>query len=422
MLPLSLDNSPSLYKTFVFYFIAMLFLILFSSYQLLNQGSIDDRWSNQTIVLIHLFSIGYLTPIIIGSLTQFLPVLYGIQIPYRLFLLFIFSIPIALLSYAINFHNQNLENNLINILAISLLWISIFLFSGNLFYRAIMQFLNQRKEIALLLSESFFNFVIAVFISIYLMMIHFGFPFSDFRPHITNFHLQIMILGFLFPLTTSILSNVIPMFYIANATSRKIILLSTFVTPLLYFKIFTNNFPTYSNVFSILLILLIIIISTSFIFQLYTRKRKTKDHTIYLWYFTFTCTIACSLIWLFNIFGILENQIAQLLIGKILFMGVILSITSVMLLKIIPFLCWLHLSRAQVTNNRYDIKIPHLGVFLINKEKLMINLFIISNLIFHLLGLYTLSSITLFALATIIMRIIIRGILIHKDISGKIIS
>lgn len=411
---LSFNDSPSLKKTYTFYIVSFIFLLTFSIYLFLNSNFINDRWSNQSIVLTHIFTIGYLLPLVLGSLTQLLPVLFGIKISYRYFSYLVTIVPLSLFSYAISFHTFNTEKNVINLSILSSLWFLLSIFIFTLIRKSFSKYLEDRKEIYVLLLESIFNFFIALAISVYLMLIHYGFSFQNFRPHITNIHLQIMIIGFLAPLIVSILSIVIPMFYVTKITSKKLLFLSTFLTPLLYLKIFSMEFLNVEKLLIILISFILIIILTSFFYQILNRRRKSKDYSIYIWYFTFASGIATCVLWLYQTLILIENDYFDMIIGKVFFMGFILSITIVMLLKIIPFLCWLQLSNYQLEKNKFSVKIPHLGLLLDESDKLILTILLISNLSLQITQFNKISSITLFLISLIMLKIIIKNLMNYK--------
>ena len=51
-------------------------------------------------------------------------------------------------------------------------------------------------------------------------------------------------------------------------------------------------------------------------------------------------------------------------IGVLIIQGVILTMINGMLYRIVPFLTWFHLQHMQVAERRFDIKVPHMKLFI----------------------------------------------------------
>lgn len=420
---LSLDNSPSVFKTLQFYIISCIFLILFSFYQLMNQESISERWNNQVIVLVHIFTLGHILPIIIGSFTQFMPVLFGIEIDFKKdFRYFLITIPACIVSYSFHFHKNTVYQNYINIFLISIFWLNLVYFIFIYLKKALQKLIQQKKYMFALLSIAILNLFISVLISISLVLVHFGFSLPIFRPNGTDIHFQFMTLGFIQPLMLCILSNIIPMFYITKQTSKTILKLGIISCIILYLKTMFTNDSDLSTMFTYLLIFINIVIASSLLHQIYSRKRKNSDQTIYLWYYTFSSFIVANITWAIKNLNFFDDSIMEMIIGKIVFLGIVLGAINAMLLKIIPFLTWLHLSQQQLKLNRFDVKIPHLGILISNTDKYLSLFFVVLILPFQVLNFYTISSFLIIGLALNNLKIIAKNMNIYSKTMTALVS
>lgn len=82
------------------------------------------------------------------------------------------------------------------------------------------------------------------------------------------------------------------------------------------------------------------------------RARNQRDATLMHWWLAMASLLAAVPAWLL--------QTPTELIGVLLLVGVGIGLPSGMLLKIVPFLCWLHLQSRQISLGRLRVRIPHM--------------------------------------------------------------
>lgn len=341
---LSLSNSTNIHTTFSCYTIAFINLIIFS---LLLSGKIIfvlDRWDENIIYLLHYFILGFIFPIILGSLSQLLPVLFGIEFKYN-FIFVLLSFLTALTPiYFQNIFNINLSLIQIFIFALSL---SLFFIAINL--KTIIMKIKNVKTISLMLATAYF--IVGIFISQMISFSYHQYFNIAFRPNLTNLHAKLMILGGLFHLIFAVSSNVIPMFFVTKNIKPKQMELFIFLYNLiLILEIIFNNRLTH-----IFLFLAILAFCLTSITLLHMRKRKIASPAIHLWYLFLIGIIITMAQYSF--------EIKEEMIGPLIFLFVIPAAIFAMLIKIIPFLLWLNLNNRQLSKLKFDIQIPTVNDF-----------------------------------------------------------
>lgn len=80
--------------------------------------------------------------------------------------------------------------------------------------------------------------------------------------------------------------------------------------------------------------------------------RGRIDATLLHWWLAMAALLGAVLVWM--------RQGSSELIGLLLLVGVGVGLPSGMLLKIVPFLCWLHLQSRQIALGRLRVRIPHM--------------------------------------------------------------
>ena len=86
------------------------------------------------------------------------------------------------------------------------------------------------------------------------------------------------------------------------------------------------------------------------------RSRPRRDANLLHWWSAMGAGIVAACAW-----GI---GAPEALTGVLLLVGVGVGLTSGMLFKIVPFLCWFHLQQRQVSVGRFEVRVPHMHGFL----------------------------------------------------------
>ena len=364
MINVSLNKSTNVLYTFSLYIVAYFSLALLGIFIITQNKFLNDRFSDQTIIATHIFTLGFLSTVFTGSFFQLLPVLFGIElkISKKSLLFFVSSIFLCLLAFYYGLLGGlffQFKFLMLPFCALITLWL-------NLFYSIAKNFFNNPsknlKDIHLFLC--LMHLMIGALIGFIMVIGHTQLIEINFRPLLTDVHIVILLLGFLLSLVYLIAKNVIPMFFVSNSKQSYHFGIMLFYF-FLYLKIYSTYFfspvvMTFSNIALSLTILLGIVDLANMIL---TRKRKRSNPVIHLWLLGLVTLVTVIFYNSYNQFSFDEN----LLLQKFFFI-VIKIIISAMVVKIIPFLFWLNLSSLQQKSMKYDLVIPNVNQFFSEKE------------------------------------------------------
>lgn len=338
---LSLQQAPPVNIPFRFFFTAPFFGLL-AGQLILTMGSelFDNRWRTELIALTHLFTLGWMTIIMMGAYYQMIPVMVGGSVPYlKLARLVHFFLSAGTLSFIIGllyFSKLNL------FVAIAFLTLSAVLFLMQM-TKALLGISSNRPTL-LAMRISLFSFLMTLLLGIYLIGGHAQlWSFPDNRMQITGAHLTFALLGWIGQLILGVSFHIIPMFYMTKDFSAK---KAYFITLSLFSSTIIIPFSLWSeNKWLVLVASLPALLSFSlYLFELMrliqARKRKTNDVTLILWKTSLLALLLSLLTYAFSFFS---QMISLPILAPLLFIvGFALFTTNAMLYKIIPFLVWFH--------------------------------------------------------------------------------
>lgn len=376
----STEASPELKHPFNFFLFAFAGLSLTAMYLISSHASLTDRWDNQAIVLTHFFTLMFLFPVALGALTQLIPVLFGITLSFSRLLQPLFIIlPTGAFVFVYFFHTMQIESNMTLLLPLLLLWGALAHLATAMMKNCLAAYQQNKNFLHLSLFFAFGNLIIGLLLSMFLIAAHFGLPVPHFRPGLSNLHLAFMLVGFFFNLIHAIAHHVIPMFFVTATNSltlsRSILIITN---GSLLFKLMTLSVYSLQPAADLAIAAGIILFAVSLLLQLARRKRKKRDPVIFLWnFFAVNLIVASLAIPLLSVFPFFEK--GSLLAGLHLMFGIFLPLILAMLMKIIPFLHWMHLSRISLETGSLN-RMPHMKEYVSDQ-----NVWIIAAFLFALL-------------------------------------
>lgn len=408
--------SPHYSKSFRFYYVGLLGLFLCGCYLLKAPESFNSRWNTETIVLTHLFTLFFLLPFFLGSLTQLLPVLFGIQHKRldfydRLF----YMAPLATSFLLYSFHHNIFEKNYLLLAVLVFFWFLLLKFSWRVVKDAIESFHSSGKSMYLHLFICKINFAMAIAVSVWLSAIHFGINLPYFRPHMTNLHLTLFILGFLYHLFVSISQHVIPMFFITKPVDEKILKRQALMPLFVLCYLITQSILPLLIIVKLLISSLILNYVYCLHQSLVKRKRKNKDPAIKIWHLFFFFVFLSTLVWNLLSFESQYNDKLEILLGISIFFGSILSLIMAMIVKIIPFLLWQDLSLTQTELAKFHTILPNTKDFFTDNKIQIVFYAIIAINIAMFLTLTYLAGFFLIFFSLLIVHQIITSLTLHKN-------
>ncbi len=338
---LSIDQAPPISAPLRFFLTAPLFgviagfLMLFS-----NPEAFTNRFSMESIVVTHAITIGFLGFVMLGALTQMLPVLAGVKIPKVKLVTSLahFLLVVGLLLMLFGLHE---ENKLISMLAMVGLG-GGFLMMITSIAIAITQVKNFTATVRGMGVSLFFAFA-AVAMGLFLLYSYTFKDFSTYHTIIANTHSVWAIFGFGGVLIIGVSFQVLPMFYVAPKFKRfckkRVIWL---IVAGLFLWLFLNLFFDSLAVIAKLWIALFFwAFATTVWKKLTARRRPISDVTVWYWRAASIFLTLGTFLWIFDEYFSSEHiVITAVFIGG----GFVLSIMVGMLYKIVPFLVWFHLN------------------------------------------------------------------------------
>jgi len=338
---LSTDQAPPLSVPIRFFLTAPLFGILAGFIIFFSDANVlMNRYSLESIVITHLITIGFLGFIMLGSLTQMLPVLAGAKIP---------KVQVVTMTSYI-------------LLVVGCLSMFFGLLQGDAFFTTV-AFLALGGGFLLILTsiamgiKTVNNFTstvkgmsVSVGFAISIVMMGMYLLYGYITNDITALHLLVAnvhsvwaILGFAGILIISVSFQVLPMFYVAPkfkafCKNRVVYIISV---GLILWLVLNIVLPQYAFLAKIWLALFFLAFATTVWLKFNKRRRPVSDVTVWYWRSASIFLMLGVFLWITDEYFKHEYIVmVAILIGG----GFILSIMMGMLYKIVPFLVWFHLN------------------------------------------------------------------------------
>ena len=337
---LSVDQAPPIAAPLRFFLTAPLFgilagLIIFFS----DAQTLMNRFSMESIVATHAITIGFLSFIMLGAMTQMLPVLAGAKMPkvelvtkasYALLLVGTISMLLGLYT----------SNTLLNIVAFIGLGSGflIMLSATALSLKTVVNFNATVKGITTSIVFAFF----IVLMGLYLLYSYITNDIDSTHMIVANVHSVWAVFGFAVILIIGVAFQVLPMFYVApkfkQFCKRRVVWLIS--TGLLIWLFLSAFYEEYTLIGKLWIAMFVWAFATTVWIKLGKRRRPVSDVTVWYWRAASIFLTLGSFLWIFDEYFKHEYIVmVAILIG-----GFILSIIIGMLYKIVPFLVWFHLN------------------------------------------------------------------------------
>ena len=337
---LSTDQAPPISAPVRFFLTAPLFgilagiLIFFS-----DAATLMNRFSMESIVVTHAITIGFLSFIMLGSMTQMLPVLAGAKMPkvelvtkssYILLVIGVMSMLLGLYT----------SNTVLNIVAFICLGSGflIIIIATALSLRTVVNFNATVRGISTSMVFAFF----VVLMGLYLLYSYIINDIDSTHMIVANVHSVWAVFGFAVILIIGVAFQVLPMFYVAPkfkafCKKRVVWLISIGLVIWMFLSAF---YEEYTIIGKLWIAVFIWAFATTVWLKLSRRRRPISDVTVWYWRSASIFLTLGSFLWIFDEYFKHEYIVmVGILIG-----GFILSIIIGMLYKIVPFLIWFHLN------------------------------------------------------------------------------
>ena len=338
---LSIDQAPPISAPVRFFVTAPIFgiiagvLLLFS-----DSATLMSRYSIDAIVVTHLITIGLFGFIMLGALTQMLPVLASANVPKikRLALFSYVTLFFGLLSMAAGLE---LSNSLLLWSASALLGVGFLALIVSMLY-ALKGVKHFTASIKGMFTSLIFAFMI-VLMGIYLLYGYAEDDVTQLHYIVANIHSVWAVFGFAGILIIGVAFQVLPMFYVAPrfkqfCKKRVVILITTGLFIWMLLSIFADQYALYAKLW---IATFFWAFATTVWLKFNKRKRPISDVTVWYWRLASISLTLGSFLWIYDEFFKHEYIV---MVGIFIGGGFILSIMLGMLYKIVPFLVWFHLN------------------------------------------------------------------------------
>ncbi|MEN4052886.1 MULTISPECIES: hypothetical protein [Sulfurimonas] len=338
---LSIDQAPPILAPLRFFITAPIFgilagvLLLFS-----DSATLMSRYSIDAIVVAHLITIGVFGSIMLGALTQMLPVLASANIP-KVKTVATFSHAALLLGLFSMAFGLEMSNTLLLWLASLLLGSGFLVIIGSMLY-AIKGVQHFTASIKGMLVSLIFAFMI-VLMGVYLLYGYGENDVTELHYIVANIHSVWAVFGFAGILIIGVAFQVLPMFYVAPrfkqfCKRRVVLLISTGLLIWMVLSIFAEEYALYAKLW---IATFFWAFATTVWIKFNKRKRPVSDVTVWYWRAASLFLTLGSFLWIYDEFFKHEYIV---MVGILIGGGFILSIMLGMLYKIVPFLVWFHLN------------------------------------------------------------------------------
>ncbi len=359
---LSLDQAPPISAPVRFFLSAPLFamagaLLIF----VFDPALLMSRFSLESIVVTHLFTIGFIAMVMLGALQQMLPVLAGVSLPKASLvaasshILIVFGL--ILMSIGL------LQNEKVIIfMAILALGIGFLILLGAI-ATAMRKVTFLTPTIRGMRWAIGFAFLI-VMLGMHLLSSYGTGVMGETHLSLANIHAVLAIFGFAGILIIGVSFQVIPMFYVTppfHENYQKYLVLSV-VASLALWALLSFTAEEFAWIAKALLGVLFAVFGYLVVEKMGQRKRPIADITVYYWRLAGVMAVLGASLW--TVSSHIDAEIINftgLLIGG----GFIMSVIAGMLYKIIPFLVWFHL------NGMGYMNIPSMGEMVHKKMALV---------------------------------------------------
>ena len=338
---LSIDQAPPLSAPIRFFVTAPLFGIIAGVLMFFNESAVlMGRFSVDSIVIAHALTIGFLGFIMLGALTQMLPVLVGAKMPNvkLVSLVSYLALSFGLLAMIIGLLG---ENEILTSLAAFGLGSGFLLMIGSMAIalKGVSNFTPTVKAI----STSLLFAILIVLMGLYLLCGYILHDIDELHIIIANIHSVWAVFGFAGILIIGVAFQVLPMFYVApkfkSFCKKKVVwLISTGLIMWLFLTLFKEEWTLLAKLW---IATFFWAFATTVWLKLNKRRRPISDVTVWYWRAASLFLTLGSFLWIFDEYFKHEYIVmVAILIGG----GFIMSIMLGMIYKVVPFLVWFHLN------------------------------------------------------------------------------
>ncbi len=337
---LSLDQAPPLDAPARFFITAPIFGMLAAVLIFLTDPALLlSRHSMESIVIVHLFTIGMFAMAMLGALQQMLPVLAGVSLPKAKGVATFSHLALALglLSMAVGLLQSSKIMLILAAVGLGAGFI-VLLTAIALAMKKVAFFTPTVKVMMVAVTTAF----LVALLGLHLLGGYASGNISALQVMLADIHSVWAVFGFAGLLIIGVAFQVLPMFYV---TPQFKTFTTQFMVPLIILGLVTwlvlNIFlPEYAWTGKLIVTLFFLAFSAMIVKKFRERRRPVSDVTVRYWNLGAILLAPGLLLWQADAW----LEVDYISIVSVLIGGFVLSVISGMLYKIIPFLVWFHLN------------------------------------------------------------------------------
>ena len=427
---LSLSALPPISVPFRYFISAVIFLLLTALLILISGETIWlSRWQPILLAITHLFTLGFISMVMMGAIYQFLPVIGGVGIANVR--------NVATISHCLHtLGTLTLSWSFIapstfaRVLAILTLGIGFgcYIFSVA---RVLVKKLSQGPAIIgirlAMLSLIFVVVLGLLFIGQNSLMPDVNISFVADKNY-TDIHALLGGFGWAGGLILAISLQIIPMFHVTPSfpTWLAKYMPATLLSLLLLLFLFKANSAGGQVVIAFVLVTYAVF-NLAFLRLFKQRKRKVADTSIHFWQFAGSSFLALTCLYFLpdDFYQQVFSGNKALLLSAIFIYYYLVSIIEAMLLKIVPFLSYTHLQNLCLANFNLMSYLPHMHELLLKKHSRLLFKFHVLSCVLLILTIAAPKFYGLFACAMLVefswlLFLIIRSLNLYRRCLMKI--
>lgn len=379
---LTFDDLPNPLIPLRFFLSAPLFGILAACLMFVyGQTAWLSRWHPAQLAITHALTLGVIACVIMAALHQLLPVISGKQIPLAKF-----TSP--------RVHVVHITGTLLLIMAfvngrqlVFTLSIALLLTSFTLYLLPLIWALIQKSKIGSTLfgiQLGTVSLLILLILAVIITSIRADLLTGNIAKQLTNLHATWGLFGWVSITLIGVSYQVVPMFHVTPAfpgwfqkfAPLSLIAFLIILTVLIISEVLT---PQLLNMMMLIPLISIGGFSIMVLLQLKNRKRKIPDISINFWQLACIGIIALTILTLLQMFSVLDYSKWQLLAGYLFIVVFVISVIHALIIKVVPFICYLNLQQLCMTNLENLKHLPHMHQFInTRKAKLLFALHVFS--------------------------------------------
>jgi len=372
---LSLDLKPPLWVPLRFFFTAPLFgIVACVVFLIYGPDAMVSRWTTATLAVTHLFTLGYLSMVMMGALSQLLPVLIGSPIarPALVGSIVHGLLILGVCALVVGF----LTGSRISMQLAVLILAAVFLIFTSIMIWCLVKAPKRDDSVLIGVVLAVVALVESVFFGLNLATERAWIAADIVPASWTVAHFTLGLIGWVNFLLISIAYVVVPLFQGTPQYPKKLkrwlhLYLLVNIGLWLYYVLSTmtawEDKTTLRAVFSSTLATGLGLFAVVTLYLQMRRQTKQWDITVYYWRLAMIALLSCVFLWIFSRFNP-QLQIwprFDYLLG-VTFIGVFgVSAINGMLYKIVPFLVWLHLQDV----NRKNVPLRKLKAIIENDNE-----------------------------------------------------